>query len=149
MASTDYVTKYAERQIRVAKFMIAHAEIFCEGYSAQYNGANVFVYDTCDEQGNTIPDTAKPNMVAMIRALRKAFPGSQVQKTYSDQYFVAMVATPDGDVYELKTSRSKVCTRVETGEMVTVYEPDYSQTPQVAREVPVVTWECDPLLADV
>lgn len=129
--------KYANWLIRIGSFLAANTELFPDGC---YIWSNEF-------QSAFYGDSAKENLLAATRAVRKEFKTTQSRKNYNSSTFDMVMEIPDSWFeFRFSTPRTNVCRKVDTGETITKEVRDYNAAPMVTVEEPVVRWECDPAI---
>lgn len=89
----------------------------------------------------------KDGMAECARAIRRHFSVEHTDKDASGDTFRMEMTIPGTSYYfSLQTSRSNVCTRIDTGRTETKMVADYSHVPKIEKVVPVIEWKCDPIL---
>lgn len=92
-------------------------------------------------------DDSRENMAICARAIRRHFHVTETEKDASGNTFRMEMSIPNTPFYfTLHTNRQNVCKRIDTGKTETKLVIDYSAAPTVEKEMPVIEWECDPIL---
>lgn len=139
MSQIEDNAKYANWLIRVGSFLAANAELFPDGFYIWSNSAEISFYG----------DAAKDKLLAATRVIRREFGATESEKDYESDTFRMTISIPNSFYYfSLMTPRANVCRKVETGETVTKEVIDYRNAPRITKEIPVVKWECDPILSE-
>ena len=90
---------------------------------------------------------AREEMTECARAIRRQFKIEQTDKDARGETFSMEMIVPDMNwTFVLQTARSNVCTRVDTGRTELKEVVDYANAPRRTEEVPVIEWQCDPVL---
>jgi hypothetical protein len=129
--------KRANLLIAALQFIAANASLFPDGYALWGYEIEVWFYG----------EDSKHAIAQAMRAIRRHYNVPEIDKNYQESTFKVDILIPGTPLYfSLKTPRSNVCVKVETGETVTVKVRDYSNAPLVEKEQAVIEWICDPVL---
>lgn len=92
-------------------------------------------------------DNCAERVANVARAIRKQFTTEAASKNYDESTFRMEIEIQDSPFYfSLYTARNNVCKRIDTGKTETKVVRDYQAAPTTTKEVPVIEWECSPIL---
>lgn len=132
---------------KMADILERHPRLQEHSVGVDWYGLSIYVYPSYQDE-KPVEGSAAKKVAEIVRYLRHdpACSDPVVKKEATDYTFTMTIIFGDLQV-RVHSGRNSVCRKVETGEVTYVEQTD-PKAPKIKVAVPVIKWECDPILSD-